>query len=67
VTLGPDPDRNVERQLGEWKSSIRPDDGEGLVKRKGVAARQGLKEAWSKAADGQEPDREAYSAGRASN
>jgi hypothetical protein len=33
-----------------WKSSIQPDDGEGLAKRKGVIARWGLKTAWSKAA-----------------
>jgi len=33
-----------------WKSFIQPDGGEGLAKRKGVAARRGLKEAWSKAA-----------------
>jgi len=33
-----------------WKSSIQPDGGEGLAKRKGVVARRGLKEAWSKAA-----------------
>jgi hypothetical protein len=34
----------------EWKSSIQSDGGEGLAKRKGVIARWGLKEAWSKAA-----------------
>jgi len=33
-----------------WKSSAQPDDGEGLAKRKGVAARRGLKEARSKTA-----------------
>jgi NAD(P)-dependent dehydrogenase (short-subunit alcohol dehydrogenase family) len=32
------------------KSSIHPDGGEGLAKRKGVAARRGLEEAWSKPA-----------------
>jgi hypothetical protein len=31
-------------------SSIQPDGGEGLAKRKGAIARWGLKEAWSKAA-----------------
>jgi hypothetical protein len=30
------------------KSPIQPDGGEGLAKRKGVVARRGLKEAWSK-------------------
>jgi hypothetical protein len=34
----------------EVESSIQPDGGEGLAKRKGVVARRGLKEAWSKAA-----------------
>jgi hypothetical protein len=34
----------------EVKSSIQPDGGEGLAKRKGVVARRGLKEAWSKVA-----------------
>jgi hypothetical protein len=34
----------------EGKSSIQPDGGEGLAKRKGVVARWGLKKAWSKAA-----------------
>src|SRR4051795_7551832 len=29
-----------------WKSSAHPDGGEGLAKRKGVAVRRGLKEAW---------------------
>src|SRR3954454_4473376 len=29
------------------KSSTQPDGGEGLAKRKGVAARRGLKEAWN--------------------
>jgi hypothetical protein len=33
-----------------WKSSIQPDDGEGLAKRKGVIARWGLEKAWSKTA-----------------
>ena len=33
-----------------WKSSTQPDGGEGLAKRKGVVARRGLKEAWSKGA-----------------
>jgi hypothetical protein len=33
---------------GRCKSSTQPDGGEGLAKRKGVAARRGLKEAWSK-------------------
>jgi len=33
-----------------WKSFIQPDGGEGLAKRKGVVARRGLKEAWSKVA-----------------
>ena len=32
------------------KSPTQPDGGEVLAKRKGVAARRGLKEAWSKAA-----------------
>jgi len=38
--------------LAAWrcKSSTQPDGGEGLAKRKGVAARRGPKEAWSKAA-----------------
>jgi Reverse transcriptase (RNA-dependent DNA polymerase)/Group II intron, maturase-specific domain len=31
-----------------WESSTQPDDGEGLAKRKGAAARRRLKEAWSK-------------------
>ena len=36
--------------LAAWrcKSSTQPDGGEELAKRKGVAARRGLKEAWSK-------------------
>jgi hypothetical protein len=33
-----------------WKSSIQPYGGEGLAKRKGVAATRGLKEARSNAA-----------------
>lgn len=33
-----------------WKSFTQPDGGEGLAKRKGVTARWGLKEAWSKPA-----------------
>ena len=33
-----------------WKSSIQPDGGEGLAKRKGGIARWGLKKARSKAA-----------------
>jgi hypothetical protein len=33
-----------------WKSSVQPDDDEGLAKRKGAIARWRLKEAWSKAA-----------------
>ena len=41
-----------------------PDGGEELSKRKGVVARRGMKEAWSKAlAHEQEPDREAYDVG----
>ena len=36
----------------KWKSIVLPDGGEGLGKRKDVAARRGLKEAWSKAATG---------------
>lgn len=36
--------------IWESKSSIQPDGGGGLAKRKGVIARWGLKEAWSKAA-----------------
>jgi hypothetical protein len=31
-----------------WKSSSHPDGGEVIAKRKGVVARRGLKEAWSK-------------------
>ena len=34
----------------EVKSSIQLDGGEGLAERKGVVARRGLKEAWSKTA-----------------
>jgi hypothetical protein len=34
----------------KWKSSVQPNDGEGLAKRKGVIARWRLEEAWSKAA-----------------
>ncbi|SCC56253.1 hypothetical protein GA0061070_10382 [Kosakonia oryziphila] len=30
------------------KPPVQPDGGEGLVKRKGVVVRRGLKEAWSK-------------------
>jgi len=33
-----------------WKSSAQPGGGEVLAKRKGVTARWGLKEAWSKTA-----------------
>jgi hypothetical protein len=36
------------RWLMGCKSPIQPDGGEGLAKRKGVIARWGLKEAWSK-------------------
>ena len=35
---------------GRCKSSTQPDGGEELAKRKGVVARRGLKEAWSKGA-----------------
>jgi len=49
-----------------WESSAQPDDGEGLAKRKGVVARRGLKEAWSKAATRwTKTGYEAYPAGRA--
>src|SRR5215211_1848785 len=49
-----------------WKSSTQPDGGEGLAKRKGVAVRRGLKEAWSKtAARWTRTGYEAYPAGRA--
>jgi hypothetical protein len=34
--------------IGSLEVEVQPDGGEGLVKRKGAAVRQGLKEAWSK-------------------
>ncbi len=36
------------QQLGGESPPVQPDGGEGLVKRKGVVVRRGLKEAWSK-------------------
>jgi hypothetical protein len=54
----------------ERESPAQPGGGEELVeKRKGVVVRRGLKEARIKGAraDEQEPDEEAYGAGRASN
>jgi hypothetical protein len=39
-----------DRQAWRWKSSIQPDGGEGLAKRKGVIARRRPEEAWSKVA-----------------
>jgi hypothetical protein len=39
----------LRRRLAEVKSSTQPDGGEVLAKRKSVAVRQGLKEAYSKA------------------
>ena len=48
------------------KSPAQPDGGEVLAKRKGVAARRGLKEAWSKAATRRtETGYEAVQVGRA--
>jgi hypothetical protein len=41
---------NDSLQVEVLYPAIQPDDGEGLVKRKGVTARWGLMTAWSKAA-----------------
>ena len=38
----------VPSMLGSWE--VKADGGEGLAKRKGIAARWCLKEAWSKTA-----------------
>src|SRR3954447_6653952 len=50
------------------KSPTQPDGGEVLAKRKGVAARRGLKEAWSKTATRRtETGYQAVQVGRADN
>src|SRR5258707_13313403 len=52
---------------GRCKSSSQPDGGEVIAKRKGLTARGGLKEAWSKdASRWTRTGFEAYGAGRAS-
>jgi len=58
-----------DRQLGGEKSSIQPDGGEGLAKRKGVVAEAGSEGSveQSRGPMDKKPDNEAYPAGRASN
>jgi hypothetical protein len=52
----------------EVKSSSQPDESEVIAKRKGVAVRRGLKEAWSKhASHEQEPDMRPTVPGEAAN